>query len=77
MLHILGLRSKGKEDELETFLAKEEQFMSMASFHMHLLYCQCGSPQSGMTNCENTAVNFNISDLIRIANAKNNRATIN
>lgn len=77
MLHILGLGSKGKEGELETFLAKEEQFVSMASFHMRILYCQCGRLQSGMTNCENIAVNFNLSNLIRIANAKNNRAIIN
>lgn len=40
MPHILGLRSKGKEDVLKTLLAKEEQFMSTTR-------CQCAI---GMTN---------------------------
>jgi len=76
MPHILGLGSKGKEDKFETFLAKEEQFMSMATFHVHVLYCHNGRLQSGMSNSENTAVNFSLSNLIRIAKAKNNRAII-
>lgn len=48
MIHILGLRSKGMEDEVEMFLAKEEQFMSMDSFHTCLLYCQHGRPRSAI-----------------------------
>lgn len=38
--------------------------MLMVSFHMHLLYCQQDRPQLGTTECENTAVHFNLISLI-------------